>query len=177
MTITPSPDGPCVSNLADLGAEQDTADAEAILDFLATARRHPGTTVPGFSRTLIDQIWQNKRLHALPGGYGYKHGIYRRALPWSEEAIERERAVVRVGRGLILEHVIPSNLTVAQVAVASTPERVVDILRRDLVLAVITKEENARLNQLGLGTTHPDPTRPWTRYQAAGIEVRPFPTS
>lgn len=177
MTIIPSPDGPCMSNVADLGPEQDMKDAEAILDFLTTARRHPDSTVSGVSRMLIDQIWQNKRLHALPGGYGYRHAIYRKALPWSEEAIERERAVVRVGRGLILEHVIPSNLTVAQVVIASTPEQVVQVLRRDLVLAVITKEENARLSQLGLGTTHPDPTRPWSRYTAVGIRVRPFPGS
>jgi len=44
MTNTPGRDGPCASNLADLGSEQDMKDAEAILDFLATARRHPGTT-------------------------------------------------------------------------------------------------------------------------------------
>lgn len=47
-------------------------DAEAILDFLAPARRHPGTTRPGFSRILVEQIWQTKRLLALPGGYGYR---------------------------------------------------------------------------------------------------------
>lgn len=174
MTITPSRDGPCVSNLADLGQQQDMKDAEAILDFLATARRHPGTTRPGFSRSLVEQIWQTKRLLALPGGYGYKHLIYRRALPWSAQAVERERAVVRVGRGLILEHVIPANLAIAQVVAATTRQDVVQVLRRDLVLAVITKEENARLNELGLGRAHPDPTRPWSRYDTAGIAVQPF---
>jgi len=114
-------------------------------------------------------------LLVLPGGYGYRHLIYRRALPWSAQAIERERASVRVGRGLMLEHVIPANLTVAQVLAATSPQEVVRVLCRHLVLAVITREENARLNDLGLGKAHPDPAQPWCRYDAAGIEVQPFP--
>lgn len=175
--MTPSRDGPCVSNLADLGPEQDLKDAEAILDFLETARRHPGTAPSGFIRSLVDQIWQDKRLLGLPGGYGYKHLIYRKALPWSVRAIERERADVRVSRGLILEHVIPANLIIAQVVAVTTPQEVVQVLRRDLVLAIITKEENRRLNEAGLGRAHPDPSRPWLRYEQADIEVRTFPAS
>ena len=176
MSATFGPDALGGSNLADLGPEQDAKDAAAILDFFATARRHPGTTRPGFSRSLIDQIWQTKRLMALPGGFGYRHVIYRRALPWSPEAIQRERAPERLGRGLILEHVIPISLVLAEVEAATTPEQAIEALRRDLILAIITKEQNAALNAAGLGKTHPDPSHPWLRYAKAGISVVPFPT-
>jgi hypothetical protein len=96
--------------------------------------------------------------------------------PMVAGAIEREGAEERVGRGLILEHVIPVNLVVAQMEAATKPGQVIEALRRDLILAIITKEQNAALNAAGLGKTHPDPSRPWLRYAKAEITVTPFPS-
>lgn len=163
------------SNLADLGPAADARDAAAILDLLAAARRHPGAVGAAFPRRMVDDVWQTKRLFALPGGYAYGHRIYRRALPWSPEAIERTRVEVRVGRGLTLEHVIPVGLTLTAVKAAATSARIVEVLRRDLILAVITREQSRHLDELGLGRTHPNTLNPWARYAAAEITVMPFP--
>lgn len=132
-------DLPAGTNLADLGPEADLRDATAIVDIVCVAHRHKTAIRAGFIRRMVDDVWQTKRLFALPGGYAYDHGIYRRALPWSAAAVDRARGTQRVSRGLILQHVIPVGLTLALVESASSPEQVVEVLRRDLVLAVITK--------------------------------------
>lgn len=136
-----APDAALGSNLADVGRRQDAKDAAAILDFLATARRHPGNHSSGVQSKPDGPDLADERLFALPGGFGYRYVIYRRALPWSPEAIARESAPEPVGRGLILEHVIPANLVVAQVESATKPEQVIEVLRR--ILAIITKEQAA----------------------------------
>lgn len=173
----PSPlGGTCVglpagSNLADLGREADDRDAAAIVDILAAARPHRAAILPGFVRRMVDDVWQTKRLYALPGGHAYGHRIYRRALPWSSEAVRRSQDEERLGRGLILEHVIPVGLTLAQVQVAETAAEVISVLRRDLILAVITKEQSRELDLLGFGRSHPDPADPWLRYRLAGFSM------
>jgi len=45
MSARFGPTAPAAINLADLGPEQDAKTPAAILDFLATERRHPG--IPG----------------------------------------------------------------------------------------------------------------------------------
>jgi hypothetical protein len=74
-----------------------------------------------------------------------------------------------------LEHVIPVGMTLAELQRSTTPEQVIEVLRRDLILAVITREQSRQLDVLGLGRTHPDLVNPWARYAAAGITVTSFP--
>lgn len=60
-----------------------------------------------------------------------------------------------------------------------SPEAVKDIFDRFCVGVVVTKEEDARLNELGLNSKMPsdwDQKDLWARYHAAGIEVALQPT-
>ena len=66
------------------------------------------------------------------------------------------------------EHMLPVGAIVAIAAKADSIDSVVKMLRAELRLAWITKEENKALNALGFTTKRPNPDE---AYRAAGIEL------
>lgn len=69
------------------------------------------------------------------------------------------------------EHMQPIASVRTAVAKAASPEEVVQILRREVRLAWITKEEDARLTALGYGYKRPDPD---AAYAASGIQLETY---
>lgn len=68
------------------------------------------------------------------------------------------------------EHMRPIVAIRIALGLATSPDDVVETIRRDLRLAWITKEENLRLTSLGYNSVRPDPD---TAYADAGIVLVP----
>lgn len=67
-----------------------------------------------------------------------------------------------------MEHVVPVKNVRGSCILAPSKEAVLDVLKQQIVIAWILKEEDNRLNQLGFRSNRPDP---WGAYKAAGIEI------
>lgn len=70
------------------------------------------------------------------------------------------------------EHMQPVGAILAAAVAADSADKVLDVLRRDLRLAWITKDENKALNALGFASKRPHPD---AAYKAAGIQLCPDP--
>jgi hypothetical protein len=68
------------------------------------------------------------------------------------------------------EHMRPIVAIRIALGMATSPDDVIEIIRRDLRLAWITKEENLRLAFLGYNSVRPDPD---AAYAEAGIALMP----
>jgi len=66
------------------------------------------------------------------------------------------------------EHTIPVLQVRKSCCLASSKEDMLEILKSQILIAWILKEEDFRLNQLGLRSNRPDPA---AAYRAAGIEL------
>lgn len=88
---------------------------------------------------------------------------YPRRVPWSDEAAAIVLGGERTGGRLVIEHVVPFNLTLRWL-IYEVPgvEEVLAELPDRLECAVVTKEESARL---------PDVGTPQERYRAVGLDL------
>ncbi len=125
---------------------------------LRSAELHLGTKL-----AVIDQIfWVWSEFDGKHAGCNY----------WSKAAIESGLK----NKGLVHEHLIPRKVVREMLLNLKdpSPEAVNDILERLCIGVVVTKEEDTRLNDLGLNSQMPpdwDQQNLWARYHAAGIEV------
>jgi hypothetical protein len=95
---------------------------------------------------------------------------------WSETASELRTHPDR-RRLLVHEHVIPKSIVIERLLGLPTPtgDSVDQLLASYCIGAVITREEDARLNGLGLRSKMPpgwDEKDAWARYKYAGIVLR-----
>lgn len=103
-------------------------------------------------------------------------GKYEGCEHWSEAASELRNHPDR-RRLLVHEHVIPKSIVIQLLLLlpAPTGDSVYQLLAANCIGAVITREEDARLNSLGLRSRMPtewDENDAWARYKHAGIVIR-----
>lgn len=164
-----------------LGKQEDLADAAGLLLILQgchemRARRNAGTT--HVARQALTSFWELPRLPKP-----LVQSKYPKRYPWSPEAAARYEAnpVRQVGGwGLVLEHLIPAHLLIAdliQEAPKLTARKLINQLEKRLVGTIITKVEDDLLTAAGVGRTMPvdaDPGDLWARYRVAGLEPQRF---
>lgn len=163
-----------------LGADEDRADAEGLLEVLRGCqpireRRHAGTT--HVARQALWSFWELPRLPRP-----LVQNKYPLAYPWSRAArasyVSNPKAP-RGGRGLILEHVRPRNILIGNMIEISehlTAGELIGYLNRFMAGAVITKEEDLLLTHAGVAYApiDADDPDPWARYRTAGLDPETF---
>jgi hypothetical protein len=167
-----------VSNLPSLGEDQDRVDAAAVIGIFASTVSHPDLPAPSgrpsdlgkIRRMTLDAIWEwPRRKDWRPLN-----------VPWSADAravyeADPRAATRNLGMGLVTEHVVPVNVIISVLmAGEQTVDAYLGVLRSLCILSVITKAEDARLTATGFAHYHPDPTDPWSRPRAAGLDVDDF---
>ncbi|HET6911156.1 MAG TPA: hypothetical protein VFH54_17640 [Mycobacteriales bacterium] len=148
----------------------DEADLGLVLNVLHAFRRHEETTgMPSPVKPLRGTIffqWEGPR---LPAG-----GKYSPLIPHSPAA--RARRAEGTASGLVYEHVAPISAVVRQLLTDLPPD--IHGLRRALDASaervIITREEDALLTAAGFRNSAPDPTDPWSRYGAIGLQKHDF---
>ena len=98
-------------------------------------------------------------------------GKYEGCKLWSENASQARKDK------LIHEHVVPKKIIIDTLFNLSSPTgaAVKDILSKFCLGVIVTKEEDQRLNTMGLRSKMPDDwdgSDPWARYVAAGIKCK-----
>jgi len=119
----------------------------------------PLADVNRMAREVMKSVWE------VPRRPGPMIGQYPAGVPWSPRA--RLRYQTRGPRGITnalrLEHVIPISET-TQTLMQHAPQwgtaEAIDVLREHSIAAVITKQDDRRLNRL-----RDDKDHPWSRYQ------------
>lgn len=180
------PDGLEPGRPVSLGGERDAADAADLLGVLravqSQCRSYPES--PGLkkiAREALWWIWEHPRLPRplIRSKYPVEY-------PWSPQA----RAVVDESRKrgasdsalrcLIIEHLIPWNLTMTQVldkADSLEAEQLAALLTRHGAAAVITTAEDKRLAAARVAHKMPEGAEEqdvWARYRAAGLVIETF---
>ena len=87
-----------------------------------------------------------------------------------------ERALAASGEPLIHEHVVPKSVIISKLFELSEPSQdaVEHALEKLCIGVVVTREEDLRLNALGLKSSMPSDwcgANPWARYELAGVSV------
>lgn len=167
-------------HLVSLGHDLDETDAQAVLAILgatsATAdHRRAGST--HIARQAIWSLWELPRLPKPIIG-----GKYPRSYPWSAVARDLVLSGDRPsgGWGLVLEHVTPRNLLIAELWTLASridTEDLKNYLWRNLTATVVSKAEDALLVASGVDRSFPegsDPDDLWSRYKHAGLDIEGF---
>lgn len=154
--------------LRDLGAVQDARDAEVVFEELRRAKTSPDPRAAAKKAFLYK--WQHRRHQYLEGSRHLATTLY------SPAALELLYAAPAgtTAKGLRFEHVIPKEKIVDLLLDADSSARVLEVLRRYLILAYLTVAEDKRLNAAGHRHTHPDIDDPWLRYRLAGLDPDTF---
>ena len=155
-----------------LGAGADLADAEAVRGVLEATRDRAGAV-----RIVREAIWFTWEQPRLPRPLvGSKYPL---PYPWSRAAwLRHEDAQGRRpagGWGLVIEHLYPRELLVADLVTAEklTTSVVMRLLSSRIISAIITQEEDRRLPaRAPAGSTWRDfETDAWLRYRGIDIAV------
>jgi Domain of unknown function (DUF4268) len=166
-----------------LGAEQDLADAAAVLAVVEAgrsviARGRPRSGPVRVVREAVWFLWERLRLPAP-----LVASKYPMSYPWSRLASDALSAGggrrPAGGWGLVIEHVYPREHLVADLvddATVSAPADVVEILSTRLIAAVLTVGEDRLLPPR---SRSPRDWReyardPWLRYRVGGLPVHEF---
>lgn len=92
-----------------------------------------------------------------------KIGINLRTVDWHDQSsFDPGRRIFH------MEHVVPVADIRKSCCSATSPEEVLEILKKQILIAWILKEEDRRLTRLGFRSNRPDP---FAAYHAAGIEL------
>lgn len=163
-----------------LGPERDVSDATAIWHVLSAASIVKGYDPVTDSRArskadkavreAVTHYWEYPR---LAPSY-WVEGQYPKSCLWSYEAQDLLDAGTTKGR-LRLEHLHPLSLLTADLlARQHTPATLADYLtehHRNALLIMLTRSEDAYLDKIGLKNRVLDAARPFSRYEAAGIDA------
>jgi hypothetical protein len=166
-----------------LGGDEDLADGEAILSILTAVRSTMSRDRPrgGPVRVLRDAIWYIWEVPRLPPPLERVH--YPWAYPWSSAAREvwsrNDGRRPNGGWGFVLEHLYPKALLARDLlddASVSNARAVIDLLSSRLLSAVITKDEDGRLQNRASVAQIWDSYEadPWIRYRAIGLKLFDF---
>lgn len=101
-------------------------------------------------------------------------GKYNGCEHWSEAAW----AVRGEQKMLVHEHIVPKSIVIERLLqlLKPTPDSVNDLLTSYCIAAIVTRDEDALLNNFGLRSKMPmdwDERDVWARYKHAGIKLRP----
>lgn len=137
---------------------------ELILEAVRYCQRVRAMGMPSscYSKALRESVhflWER------PGGTGGKHGVAQAHSVASETATD-----------VVYDHSVPFNFLQTELLTLENPnaERVLAVLKRHGRVAIITKDENKRLNAAKLQSKMPsdwDQVDPLARYKAVGIEM------
>lgn len=164
-----------------LGRDEDLADAAGLVLILQGCHEMRERRNAGTSHVARQALWSFWELPRLPKPL--LHGKYPKRYPWSAEAAALYLASPMRpagGWGLVLEHLTPANLLMAdliKMAPKLTPRKLINRLDKRLVATVITKREDNLLIEAGVGTTLPanaDPDDLWARYRLARLDPDTF---
>lgn len=110
--------------------------------------------------------WRRREFKRTGALYASK---YPTTVPWSPMAAAKAKASKRCG-GLIIEHVIPNNVTRQLLRDAvDDPVAFREVLDSELFY-VVTKEEDDQINDAGYMSSIPDSGDPLDRYRLAGLD-------
>lgn len=131
------------------------AVSAALREWRQRTEREPATKI---LRETVWFYWQFPRLERP-----LVASKYPRRVPWSDDAAAIVLGGKRTGGRLVIEHVVPFNLTLRWlIDEAPGVDEVLAELPKRLKCAVVTREESARL---------PDVGTPQERYRAAGLDL------
>lgn len=81
-----------------------------------------------------------------------------------------------VGASLVYEHVFPISLLIRDLLADVPPDTqtLLARLEQHTDRVIITKQENALLDEAGMRSARPDPQDRWSRYRHAGLDPSTF---
>ena len=176
---------PELGRLLSLGLETDDLDAQAMIAVLRSAagvrERHSVSSANHMAREALWDCWERPRLPRP-----LVSSKYPKAWPWSPDArrlyeLTDGKRPKNGGWGFILEHVSPRGLVISSLIDASNELSVsefIEKLRLDMRGAVITKQDNQKLEKAKVGRNYPGGVNPvaepWSRYKHAGLDPATF---
>jgi hypothetical protein len=166
---------PRAGRLDEVSQEETGQDVSTILNYIQTEDRvvdeRPDRTRPSIARAVLTSFWEKPRIgfHRahLRGHDHIEFGSKLLLIPWSVEAFQSMREEHSV-EGLVLEHVTPIDALWKRLHDLGTPGDPVrpgdedwpleaeSYLRRNYVLAVVTKGQDQELNAANFKTDGPD---------------------
>lgn len=173
MTQRPALNGLAYSKADDLLHAGDVFDLTTFHKERSAARGFTQGHLNFMVREGVRDYWTAHRLWGEAGKERVRNGKIPLCAPWSVAA--RRQAADGIWKGLVVEHVIPMKYVVAAVLACDDPTEVAEVLNRMLILAVVTKAEDDRLNAMGLRQHHPNPEDVWLRYRLVDIEMEATP--
>lgn len=168
-----------------LDPDGNSRDLKIIKSYIETEvqakRMRTGKYFPAIARGVLVAIWEKPRLEfhleEIAGHARHNLGSKRLLIPWSHEAITRYNQD-HSGLGLRLEHVTPIDALwrclVVEYRKSSSEKDWIDFAENYLPvhyrLAVVTKEQAAQIDQVGLKTKG-FPKYPFERYRIAQEKI------
>ena len=139
------------------------------------------TTLPKIPEPVVDLLWSRVQLAKEMGIHhrirqGLRYDLEELQECWPERAhrpsVPRSKAACAPNAKERWEHAVPLRVLFDKMVACDTPDEMIAVLEKFFHCAVISAEEDTRMNALGLRSKMPDGHEddPQSRYRAAGIQ-------